>query len=142
AIAQPAGNLPAGRYDIVMDQCLDGYYDPGVDIVLGDGPGFAFEVVIPGPLPPINYSPLKKSAANYAAVLKGLEISTPAGDLPKTPGFCDLFNKWVKDANVAPSTPLGIWGNIAAAKCGDLTKHWEAIAKDPPDPNFQSVADL
>jgi hypothetical protein len=144
AIAQPAGNLGPGRYDIVMDQCLDGMYDSSTDIVLGDGPGYAFEVVIPGPVQPINYHPLKQAAGFYAALLQGQTINVP---LPyaspiEVPGFCTQFGKMVDKANIDKNSAFGGWTAIGKQRCGDLIKHWDGIANDPPDPNFTQFAEL
>ncbi len=143
-ITKPAGNLDAGRYDIVMDQCLDGVFDPGIDIVLGDGPGFAFEVVIPsGDLPPIDFSPLKKRAQIYKAILSGKDIEVP-GDTPiEIPGFCKQFSKMVDKAKLKERvSPLASWAGIAIDRCLDLTRHWEGLAADPPDSNFTQFAEL
>ena len=48
AFTAPAGNLGVGRYDLVIDECQDGHFTPGVDYILGAGSTCAFEVV--GPL--------------------------------------------------------------------------------------------
>ena len=75
AITMPRGNLDKGEYDIVMDQCQDGHYDPlSGDIVLGDGPGFAFKVFIPEAPGEIDLDPLKVAAKNYSLLLGGFEV--------------------------------------------------------------------
>lgn len=142
AVAQPGGNLGAGRFDIVMDQCLDGRYDQGIDIVLGEGPGFAFEVVLPGVLPPFNLHPLKANAAFYELALGGKSIPVPGLDPIEIPGFCKLFEKMIEVAAIVASSPLGIWSKIAGNQCENLVKHWEGIKNDPPDPNFTQFAEL
>lgn len=142
AVTKPAGNLDAGRYDVVMDQCLDGYFDPGLDIVLGDGPQVAFEVVLPGNLPPINLHPLKQAASNWELALAGTDIPLPGGDKIEIPGFCRLFDELNEIAALPSSSKLGIWAEIASNKCEDLIKHWEGIKADPPDPNYTEFAEL
>jgi hypothetical protein len=142
AVTQPSGNLGAGRYDIVMDQCLDGYYDPGIDIVLGEGPQFAFEVVVPGNLLRINLHPIKESASQYQLVLDGHTISVPGGIDIEIPGFCKYFDNWVDNSTITAASTLGIWTGVARTKCVDLIKHYKGIAADPPDPNYTQFAEL
>ncbi|HEX7104322.1 MAG TPA: Ig-like domain-containing protein, partial [Nitrolancea sp.] len=48
----PSGSLVAGNWDIVLDVCGDGFYDPGIDYLYGaDMPNGAFSVVIPTDVP-------------------------------------------------------------------------------------------
>ncbi len=48
ATTMPAGTLGAGRYKVVMNQCLTGVYDDrDGDIVLGQSPALGFEVLLP-----------------------------------------------------------------------------------------------
>jgi len=145
AIVQPAGNLGPGRYDIVMDQCLDGHFDPGFDLVLGEGVSFAFEVIVPGPLPALDLHPIKKDAAVYVSLLKGGKIEAPPDLLlppVEIPGFCKLFDELKKKANLKDGSMLSAWAGIATDGCEDLTVHWDGIAHDPPDPNFTQFAEL
>ncbi|HXJ18199.1 MAG TPA: hypothetical protein VNM68_13515, partial [Candidatus Polarisedimenticolia bacterium] len=80
AITQPTGKLGAGKYRIVMNQCLTGYYDPlGGDIVLGDPANVGFIVQLPGGLVPIDYNPLKTNATQYAEALGGNKVTLPVG---------------------------------------------------------------
>ena len=141
-IAKPSGALPAGRYDIVMDQCLDSIYDPIVDIVVGDGMGYAFEVVVPEGLGSIDLHPIKKQAKLFEKILAGDEIETPLSKI-EIPGFCATFKKQVEKAKLTDRAPiLASWAGIAITRCIDLTKHWGAIAADPPDPSFREFAEL
>jgi hypothetical protein len=125
-----------------MDQCLDGRYDPGFDIVLGEGPNFAFEVVLPGALPPFNLHPLKANAALYELALDGTSIALPGQEPIEIPGFCALFGKLVDSALIDIASNLGIWTKVARNQCVNLVKHWEGIKDDPPDPNFTQFAEL
>jgi len=140
-VTNPAGNLVAGRYAVVMDQCLDGVYDPGIDIVLGDGPNLGFEVILPGPIQPINLHPVKQAAQNYSQALAGQTIV--GGPNPVVvPGFCKLFGNMVSQANLNKSSALFSWADVAKTRCGDLIAHYKGIANDPPDPNFTQFAEL
>jgi hypothetical protein len=48
ATTMPAGTLGAGRYKVVMNQCLTGVYDDrDGDIVLGQSPALGFDVLLP-----------------------------------------------------------------------------------------------
>jgi hypothetical protein len=142
AVTNPAGNLPAGRYEVVMDQCLDGVYDPGIDIVLGDGPNIGFEVVLPGPIQPINLHPVKQAASNYMKALDGTTFNLPGGIPVEVPGFCKLFGKLLGQANLDSASALSSWADIAKHRCGDLIAHYKGIAADPPDPNFTQFAEM
>jgi hypothetical protein len=142
AITQPAGSVGPGRYKIVMDQCLDGLFDPEEDIVLGDPPNLGFEVVGTGALPSIDYHQLKDRAQAYATDLGGTQIKIPLGKPIQVPGFCALYKKWVDTAGLAPVAFLTGMANVALQQCSDLVTHWQGIAADPPDPNFKQFAEL
>jgi hypothetical protein len=141
-ITKPSGALESGKYDVIMDQCLDGIYDPFIDIVLGEGSGFAFEVVVPEGLPTVDLHPLKQKAKTYEKILNGDNIDV-AGSQVEIPGFCGTFKKQVEKAKLKErASPLAGWAAIAIDRCLDLTKHWGGIAADPPDPNFTQFAEL
>ncbi|HXJ17593.1 MAG TPA: PKD domain-containing protein, partial [Candidatus Polarisedimenticolia bacterium] len=141
AITQPTGKLGAGKYRIVMNQCLTGYYDPlGGDIVLGDPANVGFIVQLPGGLVPIDYNPLKANATQYAEALGGNKVTLPVGGEVTIPGFCALYGKLADKAE--PATNLASWAKIALDNCSDLIGHWKGIAADPPDPNYQTFAEL
>jgi hypothetical protein len=145
AIVQPAGTLGPGRYDIVMDQCLDGLYDIGMDLTLGAGPGYAFEVVIPGPLPKMDLHPLKFQASLYSKYWAGAKIELPDAldeEPINVPGYCATFAKLIEKAKLEPLDPVGAAAKIAVLQCDNIGKHWDGIAHDPPDPNFMAFADL
>jgi len=82
AYTWPSGDASRGKYDIVIDECQDGKFTPGVDFVLGLGGDWAFEVVLP-PNVPAFYDPTILDA-KYAAdtmVAKWIKIGKdlPAG---------------------------------------------------------------
>jgi len=141
AITKPAGNTGAGKYSIVMDVCQTGLYDPfGGDIVLGDASQMGFIVEEPAALAPLNLSPIKTSASEYADTLSGLTINLPLGASVTTPGFCALYGKLTKLAPAASA--LAGWFQTAGAYCTDLIGHYKGLAADPPDPNYQVFAEL
>jgi hypothetical protein len=142
AITKPAGQLNEGRFDVVMDQCLDGYFDPGVDIVLGEGAQYAFEVVLPGTLPPLSLHAIKQAAGTYVLALDGHTEDLGNGAQLEVPGFCKRFNNWEDSAALDAASSFGIWTGVARRKCVDLTKHYKGIQADPPDPNFTQFAEL
>jgi hypothetical protein len=143
AITQPAGNLGAGRYDIVLDQSEDGFYDPSIDIVLGNGPGFAFEVVIPDEIDEIELHPVKERAATQASILGGGAVKVPGGKL-SYPGFCAAFDALVAFSSKAGLIAAGLstTAGISISQCQDLEAKYKGIAADPPDPNFTELAEL
>jgi hypothetical protein len=139
AITKPAGNVGPGRYKIVMDQCLDGRFDPFIDIVLGDPPNLGFEVVATGALPAINYHLLKDRAKDYAEELSGTKLGA-LGVSVTIPGFCNLYGKLVAKSQAAGA--LFSFGKIALDRCADLIAEQKGIAADPPDPNYTQFAEL
>jgi hypothetical protein len=137
AITKPAGNTGAGKYRIVMDACQTGVYDPqGGDIVLGDAYQIGFVVQEPAVLPPIDLSPIKTNASQYLSTLEDVKIA----GIPVAPGACSLFKK------VGGHTQLGSilagWFETALAYCADLIGEYQGLAADPPDPNYQTFAEL
>lgn len=142
-ITKPAGNLDAGRYRVVMNQCLTGVYDPlGGDIVLGNNGNLGFEVVLPSDLPPIQYNDLKNRAKDYSLALDGTTIDLPLNQKLEIPGFCKLYSKLVDKGGLEAGSNLLSFAKIALDYCADLTHHWQGIAADPPDPNYQVFAEL
>jgi hypothetical protein len=141
AITKPAGNTGAGKYSIVMDACQTGVYDPGGgDMVLGDASQMGFIVVEPSTLAPLDLSPIKTSASQYANDLGGATFHLPGGSSFTTPGFCALYGKMTKHA---PATSaLAGWFQTSAVYCGDLIGHYKGLAADPPDPNYKVFAEL
>lgn len=152
AITQPRGNLPAGEYDIVMDQCEDGHFDPGIDIHLGAGPGFAFQVFLPEKPGEIDLSPLKLEAKAYELGLSGYDspvslpgaLPGPTGPENHVPGLCFGFGRAVDEAKRLNRVSAGVADAAAifTEACADLAAHYKGIAADPPDPNFTTLADL
>ncbi len=141
AITKPAGTLGSGSYRIVMNQCQNGIYDPaGGDFVLGDGPNVGFIVQLPSALPPIPYSAIKTSAAEYGNGLSGISVDVPLLGQVNTPGFCSAYGKLTKDIPAASN--LASWAQVALNACANLAAHEAGIAADPPDPNYKVFVEL
>ena len=89
----PSGNLVAGNWDIVLDVCGDGFYDPGVDYLYGaDMPNGAFSVVIPTDvplLPSASILALKASAQSEASQWNTSALSSAA-----LFALYDAYNIW------------------------------------------------
>lgn len=148
AIVRPRGNLGAGEYDIVMDQCHDGRFDIGIDIHLGAGSGFAFKVFLPEAPGEIDLAPLKEAAKKYLLQLEGFEIpeeiAAATGVPQKIPGLCGGLGNLVQLGKALNQVPAGL-GNAAAFAielCNDLVAHHKGIVADPPDPDFTQFAEL
>jgi len=137
AITRPAGNTGAGKYRIVMDACQTGVWDPyGGDMVLGDSYEIGFIVQEPATLPPIDLSPTKTSASEYASALSDISI----GPVVVSKGACSQFKDMGEDAELEGA--LSSWFETALAYCADLVGEYEGLAADPPDPNYKVFAEL
>lgn len=137
AITKPAGNTGAGKYRIVMDACQTGVWDPGGgDMVLGDSYQIGFIVQEPATLPPIDLSPTKTSASEYASALSDISI----GPVVVSKGACSQFKDMGEDAKLEGA--LSGWFETALAYCADLVGEYEGLAADPPDPNYKEFAEL
>ena len=77
----PAGNLHDGQYDIVIDECENGVFNPGVDLIIGQGAGFAFKVVGASEYDVLELSQMKLDATQKADVDAGLELNLQARHL-------------------------------------------------------------
>jgi hypothetical protein len=68
----PSGKLGAGNYDIILDLCADGYYDPGVDYLYGaDMPNGAFSVVLPANVPALPSSDIQALKSQAQSEVSG-----------------------------------------------------------------------
>ncbi|HTU46850.1 MAG TPA: PKD domain-containing protein [Bryobacteraceae bacterium] len=136
AITQPAGNTGAGKYRIVMDACQTGIWDPaGGDLILGDAYQVGFIVQEPAVLPPINLSPIKTSASQYVAALGDATIGGVT-----IPGACTLFKQ--VGSHTSLGSVLSGWFETSLAYCADLVGEYQGLADDPPDPDYQTFAEL
>ena len=70
-ITFPTGRVSAGRYDLVVDECQNGYFDNGEDSVIRD----AFQVQLQQDVPPLD-----PAAAQFLEVKAQAQTATRAGD--------------------------------------------------------------
>ncbi len=70
-ITFPTGRISAGRYDLVVDECQNGYFDDGEDSVIRD----AFQVQLQQNVPPLD-----PAAAQFLNVKAQAQDATRAGD--------------------------------------------------------------
>lgn len=153
AYTAPGGNLGAGDYDLVLDECQDGYYDPTVDFMLGMDDDIAFRVEIPPDtiIPEFQthiIEAAKQAAANEAwqwamarpVIVAGAVIFT-FHTLVLTPSQQPVqIISTYRDAEqfgFVLGLPLMLHSLI-----GDHMMHWNGLAADPPDPDFQELAEL
>ena len=139
AVAKPTGNLPAGTYDVVMDQCEDDVFNEGIDIHLGAGAGFAFKVFVPEGVGEIDFIPLKFEAIKMKHILAG---TAPILSGDPLYGLCSktsaLAFQFLSEETTVPEAAVGFFDE----SCRDLAAHYEGLAADPPDPNFTAFAEL
>ncbi|GGH45595.1 Calx-beta domain-containing protein [Microbacterium album] len=152
AITGPQGALGEGTYDVVINNCQDGVYNPVYDSVF---PG-AITVQYPAVLPPYRDSigQLKRQAAESAALWITTSILVQAlkgayeGKDPKSlvdaiitsPGwFITLIDEMValkKKLTPASGGPAAvIQGTVDLA--ASQANRWLAIAEDPPDHDYR-----
>ncbi len=154
AFTKPTGNLASGRYDLVIDECRDGKFSPGVDCHLGTGASCAFEVIVPPNVPPL-YDPAITSA-KLAAAMEALQWSD--GGIKLLAGILlyevvSFLASCVSSAAgcivefvVSQVDPyqalLGQAKQMIANLHIQMAEHYNAIAADPPDSNFAELVEL
>ena len=152
AFTKPDGELGAGTYGVVYDECQNGVFDVGEDTLFYP----AFEVVIPANisnLPPSSIAATKAAAGAQATSWNRLmktvsyietlmEVKETLECLSGGPFGClasmavDKFKEMIIKAAM---DSLGLIDPKDAAKdvVLDTISHYGGIAADPPDPNFQ-----
>lgn len=155
----PSGKLGSGNYDIILDLCADGYYDPDTDLDYGYGaPQGAFSVAIPVTVPPISSAiadekqSAEEQASGLGATAKSFEALEYAEKLAEyaecVEGVLEFDPECVADilGEIAYKKGLNFFlpGFVEQAKADleALKAHYEAIANDPPDSNYQQVTTL
>lgn len=172
AYTRPGGFLGSGHYDLVIDECQDGFFSPGTDYILGLGDSRAFEVEL---LPDFNLAELSAAklraaelSAKYANIgeemVSGIQLfallRNNLGDLHGLSSdlqaiACDNLAEEVgvdlcKLAGITPlvSSPdpyedyLNTGYQMISDLSEDLHEHWSGLAADPPDSNFHDLATL
>jgi hypothetical protein len=155
----PSGKLGSGDYDIVLDLCADGTYDPGVDLDYGYGaPQGAFSVAIPVTVPPVSsaIAEEKQSAEEQAAGVGALVTSFKALELAEkmaeyaecVEGVLELDPECITEILDKYAFNKGFnafypgFAKQAETDLEAVKLHYEAIANDPPDPNYRQVTTL
>ena len=159
----PAGNLHDGQYDIVIDECENGKFDAGVDLIIGRGAGFAFKVEGTSEYPILQLSQMKLDALSKADAYEKKCAKAVAGF--KAIGVIGNATMFITPlyfsvgrllGGVAvgfgglitglPTSPEGITSGLALSafeiNCAVIQARWQAIADDPPDPNFRNLVPL
>lgn len=166
AFTAPGGQLGAGTYTVVYDECQDGKFDAGVDDVFVD----VFEVVLPAVLPPIDPTigaikaeagdqaeQWRKTIAGYDTLLylEKLEVIIKCVTF-NVEACVDAFaiDTLMNGSNGLELPGIGSINGMSALSpmdrikveakdaMTDMFKHWDAIEADPPDPAFQQVTRL
>lgn len=163
----PSGKLGTGDYDVVLDTCAEGKYVPGRDVILGADTGTgAFSVNVNGTVPGLpgsdiaalksaaaaQVAPWQKAAKAYAGLFLVFELTNVMGGLEdQLVNFyldyvCSMADPQFGFAwycpTVGPADRIKIYLTVVKQAL-DQAAHWNAIANDPPDPNYTvpAVAD-
>ena len=155
-ITTPSGNLGTGNYEVVLDLCSDGFWNPPTDVVAAD-----FTVSSPANVPALPLlNPMKAEAHLQAQKLTLTATSTAAlfvlydtvGAMLSVTGdpamwLVNLYLDYVctalpPDSNGLPVTPycptpspadILRLQNTTLKQLLALVAHYQAIANDPPD---------
>jgi hypothetical protein len=165
---EPGGHIGTGNYDIVLDICADGSYDPDEgDIIAGsDSPDGAFTVTIPTDVPVLPSAAILalKAASKHEADTWTLEATRTKNmfeayeQLRKLLKFPDTLNlpqaKLISKAldylcrvppGAEPICPTASWKTLTAGVLAEelgQAAHYQAIADDPPDPNASALVTI
>jgi PKD repeat protein len=134
----PDGKIPPGEYAVVFDECQDGKFNYLIDGVID--PAFKVEYTT-GVVPPLDLTKLKEDAGKeakrwekfkkYAEKLFALQKAADAGKNPNEKFVDFLMRSGLQD----PRT-------MATLQLANQAKHYQGIADDPPDLDFQHVTPL
>ncbi len=152
-VTSPGGTLGEGTYDVVVDECQDGRFDPAVDSAFPNAVTVAFPPVIPSYTGYIG--DIKAKAAKnalqwlYASValdaLRGelgmSDLANVENDNPDASSIRQVLDKIVSLIALVKS-PLpsgGPWDVIGSGVNAAINevKHYDAIAADPPDADYK-----
>lgn len=142
----PGGTLGAGTYAVVFDECENGIFDPGQDACFDP----AFVVDLPAVLPPadpaiaaakagwgaqaVTWAEKTAAWAEYFAVLQAADALSAI----LQPGIGTVY--WFLTNTVPPFSDIG--PPLALKYAIDMVQHYQGLAADPPDPNFQQLTPL
>ncbi|WJH36810.1 PKD domain-containing protein [Paenibacillus sp. CC-CFT747] len=135
----PVGKIGPGKYDLVFDECQDGKYNPFVDKIIKNS--FEVDYSSSDPIPPLDLTKLKEDAGKaaerwekYKEYMEKLFALAKAADENRNPNekFVDfLMRSGLTDPRKGTLIQMA-----------NQAKHYEGIADDPPDPNYQQVTPL
>ncbi|MDT0203839.1 PKD domain-containing protein [Nocardioides sp. AE5] len=155
AVTGPQGQLGEGTYDVVFDNCQDGKFTPTEDSIHTG----VITVEFPAVLPPYNtwIGNLKAKAYKSAAIwgltnrfmtaLSRMREGEPPvnwgdveAELPgvRVPLVDDIIARWegMKSSLTPAKGPLSLF-ELAMHLAVNQGKHYNAIAEDPPDHDYQ-----
>lgn len=153
-VTAPAGNVGAGDYTVVYDECQDGKFDAELDSAFVDAVHVVFP---PGELPPADpaVTAFKGRAGQqaqswrrmmnaYNAYLQLSEIYDTLECLSGGLVSCmisTLIDKIQEGLQNAAMSAFGLVDpkEAAADVAEDYTRHFEGLRDDPPDPAFQQL---
>ncbi|MBI4321465.1 MAG: PKD domain-containing protein [Chloroflexi bacterium] len=148
---KPAGSIGPGAYDVVIDNCQDGYFDPGQDYILGFGSQVAFRVNIPANVPVLPSASIvaaKNRAAqeyvNWERMHGGLWVLFQAHEVMEVVGAMMSPSEaviWLTGQIVQQATGVDP-KKVALINVLNQASHYRGLAADPPDPNFQVLPEL
>ncbi len=155
AVTSPSGKLGEGTYSVVYDECQNGKFDANQDALFQDVITVDFP---PGEIPPLSpaIAALKGQASTQAtqwrAMLETYRVYLLAMELYETMqcltgGFVSCAISMATDAlqDAMQEQFMGMFGlqdpkEAAADVAEDLTRRYEGIRDDPPDPAFDTAS--
>jgi PKD repeat protein len=160
AMTGPTGNLMpndlggpgVSEYDIIIDECQNGLFDPGVDYILGEGDSWGFLVNIPPEIPQFPSTTIQNIKNNAGAQKDSWR------DLARDTALMFIIYDVYTFVSAAfdPIDFLLLFFNPLSPSPAELlqlqfavinqeiqqSNHWAGIEADPPDPTFTQFAEL
>lgn len=125
-------SVAAGSYAVIYDECQDGRFDPEVDFVFD--PAF---VVRNLPTTTSHLPDFNEIKSNAASLYKYWTETLPADR------YLAIVGSPVSDPKMFKRELFKLKTRIPQVNLlKNLIQHYDAIVKDPPDPNFQHIASL
>ena len=154
--------LPLGEFDIILDEDQDTTYDGGIDYVWADGPAYAVKVIDDGIDQIVDVAGIKAKAqesvnwyrgtsASYRFTFAGIWLGRTAPQVAKFAtsyganwgwayGIGNVASKLIGIPMSYDGAVLQIGGKLIDRICTNTASVYQAIADDPPDPNYQTFA--
>ncbi|MEW5869153.1 MAG: PKD domain-containing protein [Chloroflexota bacterium] len=150
---QPSGVIGPGTYAVIYDECQDEIYDPGTDFLLDP----AFEVIIPADVPALPSIQAVKDLAvarsDYwsdakfylNALFKLADWIDANGEKLGEDPLESIHKPFTAALEVYHDTMEHFFPDpkeIAMTQLANAISHWQGIAADPPDPDFEQLSPL